>query len=298
MKKTLKLAIMGRPAAHVGALHVCPLVTGIVPHVGGPVLPPGHPTVLVMGLPIACQFDLCVCVGPPDTIAMGSLGVFVNGLPVARVLDPTMHGGRITVVLPSMVMIGDINTAAAAAIWPGGQNFGNCGIQSANQIIEQATGVQNSEQAILDQTVAAGLTNVDPLDASNTGGTSAEERRQILANNGVPSTTIMNPTQQDISNAILDRRGIIINADAGKLWNGDPNIPNPAAYNGGGHAVTITDGDYDSNGNLTHVIINDTGTGTQGRRVPIGQIMDANQARGTNAAINVTDAPIWTQVRP
>jgi uncharacterized Zn-binding protein involved in type VI secretion len=298
MMKTLKLAIMGRPAAHVGALHICPLVTGIVPHVGGPVLPPGHPTVLVMGLPIACQFDMCFCVGPPDSIAMGSLGVFVNGLPVARVLDPTIHGGRISVVLPSMVMIGDINTAAAAAIWPGQQNFGNCGIQSANQLIEQATGVQNSEQAILDQTVAAGLTNVDPLDASNTGGTSAEERRQILANNGVPSTTIMNPTQQDISNAILDRRGIIINADAGKLWNGDPNIPNPAAYNGGGHAVTITDGDYDSNGNLTHVIINDTGTGTQGRRVPIGQIMDANQARGTNAAINVTDTPIWTQIRP
>jgi uncharacterized Zn-binding protein involved in type VI secretion len=288
---------MGRPAAHVGALHICPLFTGIVPHVGGPVLPPGHPTVLVMGLPIACQTDMVFCVGPPDTIAMGSLGVFVNGLPVARVLDPTIHGGRITVVLPSMVMIGDINMAAAAAIWPGGQSFGNCGIQSANQVIEQATGVQNSEQAILDQTVAAGLTKVDPLDASNTGGTSAEQRRQILANNGVPSTTIMNPTQQDISNAILDRRGIIINADAGQLWNGDPNIPNPAAYNGGGHAVTITDGDYDSNGNLTDVYINDTGTGTQGRRVPIGQIMSANQARGTNAAINVTDAPVWTQIR-
>lgn len=289
---------MGRPAAHVGALHICPLVTGIVPHVGGPVLPPGHPTVLVMGLPIACQFDMCFCVGPPDSIAMGSLGVFVNGLPVARVLDPTMHGGQISVVLPSMVMIGDINTAAATAIWPGQQNFGNCGIQSANQVIEQATGTQTPEQVLMNQAIAAGLASPDPANPINSGGTSAAQRQQILANNGVPSSVISNPTQQDISNAILDRRGIIINADAGQLWNGDPNVPNPAAFGGGGHAVVITDGDYDSNGNLTHVIINDTGTGSQGRRVPIGQMMSANQARGGNAAINVTDAPIWTQVRP
>jgi hypothetical protein len=32
------------PAARVTDMHVCPMVTGIVPHVGGPILPPGCPT--------------------------------------------------------------------------------------------------------------------------------------------------------------------------------------------------------------------------------------------------------------
>ncbi|MBV8416711.1 MAG: type VI secretion protein, partial [Verrucomicrobia bacterium] len=38
---------MGQPAARVGDPHVCPMVTGVVPHVGGPILPPGCPTVLI-----------------------------------------------------------------------------------------------------------------------------------------------------------------------------------------------------------------------------------------------------------
>ena len=39
------------PAARAGDMHVCPMVTGVVPHVGGPALPPGEPTVLIGGMP-------------------------------------------------------------------------------------------------------------------------------------------------------------------------------------------------------------------------------------------------------
>lgn len=60
--------IGGAPAARVSDLHTCPMVTGVVPHVGGPVLPPGSPTVLIGGLPAARVGDLATCVGPPDTI--------------------------------------------------------------------------------------------------------------------------------------------------------------------------------------------------------------------------------------
>jgi len=60
--------IGGMPAATITAMHVCPMVTGVVPHVGGPVLPPGVPTVLIGGLPAATVGDMAVCVGPPDVI--------------------------------------------------------------------------------------------------------------------------------------------------------------------------------------------------------------------------------------
>lgn len=76
-------------------MHVCPMVTGVVPHVGGPILPPGCPTVLIGGLPAARASDMCTCVGPPDVIAKGSTTVLIGGLPAARLGDTTAHGGSI-----------------------------------------------------------------------------------------------------------------------------------------------------------------------------------------------------------
>ena len=93
------------PAARVGDLHVCPMVTGIIPHVGGPSLPPGGITVLIGMLPAARVGDMCVCVGPPDVIALGSFTVLIGGMPAARMGDMTAHGGSIVVGFPT-VMIG------------------------------------------------------------------------------------------------------------------------------------------------------------------------------------------------
>jgi uncharacterized Zn-binding protein involved in type VI secretion len=93
------------PAARVSDMHTCPLVTGVVPHVGGPILPPGCPTVLIGFLPAARATDLATCVGPPDTIAKGSATVKIGGLPAARLGDMTAHGGTIVVGFPT-VMIG------------------------------------------------------------------------------------------------------------------------------------------------------------------------------------------------
>jgi uncharacterized Zn-binding protein involved in type VI secretion len=86
---------MGKPAARLSDMHVCPLVTGVVPHVGGPVTGPGTPTVLIGGLPAAVVGDLCTCTGPPDTIALGSTTVLIGGKPAARLGDTTAHGGSI-----------------------------------------------------------------------------------------------------------------------------------------------------------------------------------------------------------
>jgi len=93
------------PAARVTDMHTCPMVTGVVPHVGGPVLPPGCPTVLIGMMPAARVTDLLTCVGPPDVILMGSPTVLIGGLMAARIGDPTVHGGVIVMGQPN-VMIG------------------------------------------------------------------------------------------------------------------------------------------------------------------------------------------------
>lgn len=93
-------------AARVGDMHVCPMVNpGGSPHTGGPVMPPGLPTVLIDGMPAATVGNMCTCAGPPDVILQGSTTVLIGGKPAARMGDPTAHGGQITLGSPT-VMIG------------------------------------------------------------------------------------------------------------------------------------------------------------------------------------------------
>lgn len=83
-------------------MHTCPMFTGPVPHVGGPVTGPGVPTVLIGGLPAAVVGDLLVCVGPPDTIVKGSTTVLISSRPAARQGDLTAHGGVIVAGFPTV----------------------------------------------------------------------------------------------------------------------------------------------------------------------------------------------------
>lgn len=96
------------PAARLTDFHQCPMQTPAlvpIPHVGGPIVGPGAPTVLIGGLPAAKVGDLLVCVGPPDAIVKGSATVKIMGLPAARLGDKTAHGGTILMGAPN-VMIG------------------------------------------------------------------------------------------------------------------------------------------------------------------------------------------------
>ena len=93
------------PAARVGDMHICPMVNpGGSPHTGGPVMPPGLPTVLIEGIPAATVGSMCTCAGPPDVIIQGSTTVLIGGKPAARVGDPTAHGGQITVGSPTVLI--------------------------------------------------------------------------------------------------------------------------------------------------------------------------------------------------
>jgi uncharacterized Zn-binding protein involved in type VI secretion len=94
-------------AATIGSMHMCPLTNpGPVPHVGGPIIGPGVPTVLIGGQPAAVLGDSCVCTGPPDTITKGSATVLIGGKPAARMGDLTAHGGSIIVGIPTVIIGG------------------------------------------------------------------------------------------------------------------------------------------------------------------------------------------------
>lgn len=96
------------PGARITDMHVCPMVTPAlppIPHVGGPVIGPGVPTVMVGKMVAAVVGDACTCVGPPDTIVKGSATVMIGGKPAARVGDTCAHGGTVTLGCAT-VMIG------------------------------------------------------------------------------------------------------------------------------------------------------------------------------------------------
>ena len=140
---------MGKPAARLTDMHVCPMVTpGLppIPHVGGPIIGPGCPTVLIGGMPAAVMGDMCVCVGPPDSIVLGSTGVMIGGKPAARMGDQCAHGGTIVLGCPT-VLIGEVSSASGG---PGG----------AGAAGEAGNAVKSGKSAVKDQLKASVLKNV------------------------------------------------------------------------------------------------------------------------------------------
>jgi len=98
---------MPQPAARLTDMHVCPMQTPAVPpipHVGGPISGPGCPTVLIGNLPAATLGDMAVCVGPPDSIIMGSPTVMIGNKPAARMGDSCAHGGAIVLGCPTVLI--------------------------------------------------------------------------------------------------------------------------------------------------------------------------------------------------
>jgi uncharacterized Zn-binding protein involved in type VI secretion len=68
------------PAATMGDMHVCPMVTPgtpPIPHVGGPITL-GSTGVFIGGKPAARMGDMAVCVGPPSTIILGCMTVLIG----------------------------------------------------------------------------------------------------------------------------------------------------------------------------------------------------------------------------
>lgn len=120
-----------KPAARLTDMHTCPLATPgtpPIPHVGGPIMPPCYPPVLIGMLPAARVSDMCLCVGPPDVIVQGSPTVFIGMMPAARIGDMTAHGGVIVQGWPT-VLIGDSGGGPGGGA-PGGSAPGGIAMPS------------------------------------------------------------------------------------------------------------------------------------------------------------------------
>jgi uncharacterized Zn-binding protein involved in type VI secretion len=71
-------------AARVTDMHSCPVSSGTVPHVGGPILPAGEPTVLIGFMPAAREGDTAECVAIRRRTAASS----------PRVAPPSISGAH------------------------------------------------------------------------------------------------------------------------------------------------------------------------------------------------------------
>ncbi len=137
----------GQPIATVGSMHICPLSSGTVPHVGGPINGPGMPGVTVNGQVVAVMGDMCTCVGPPDMVVQGSPGVTINGTPVATVGCMTAHGGQITAGVPGVTVGPSVPTPNASMALKEIPFPEVTRVQVlANQVKDAVTGSNNTEQ--------------------------------------------------------------------------------------------------------------------------------------------------------
>ncbi|MCU7871635.1 MAG: PAAR domain-containing protein [Candidatus Thiodiazotropha sp. (ex Lucinoma borealis)] len=341
----------GKPAARLGDTIVCSLpqvlpATPPPPHApppGLPIIPPCAPTVWIGGKPAARMGDFSICIAPvptPNPILRGAFPVPVMNMPAARMTDSGTHPG--SVIMPPCcptVLIGLSGTTGnprlgnqacqsmAAGRNPpagstsaggnplapnsAGQSYNNCGVESSRQIINQATGTNPGQEALLNTAIANGNASQPAIGSTgsgggvvtaqnqawHSGGTTSGQQASLLTNNGVPSTR-MAPTATgaqvgQFETALSQGRGVIANGDVAGLpgWGTQT----------GAHAVMVTGYEYDDDGNVTHVIYNDTGIGACNQRATAAQFQNFLTTGANNSVANgfapsgaaVTNNPIW-----
>lgn len=149
---------MSQPAARVGDMHVCPMVTpGIptIPHFGGPILPPGVPTVFIGGLPAATITSQCICIGPLDIVIKGSISVLLSSKPASRMGDSTAHGGAINIGCPT-VFIGGPSVVVPANVGLGIPSEPPATSNDAQEIVILPTDINEQMRALWDQSFPGG----------------------------------------------------------------------------------------------------------------------------------------------
>ena len=146
-------------------MHVCPMQTPAVvpiPHVGGPVVGPGCPTLLIGGMPAAVMGDMCVCVGPPDSVVLGSTGVFFGGKPAARMGDTCAHGGTITLGCPT-VLVGETGAGSPGALGMAGLAAAGAAASSSLNSLKNSVGAGTMKNVLNQEALAQAASNGDGL---------------------------------------------------------------------------------------------------------------------------------------
>jgi uncharacterized Zn-binding protein involved in type VI secretion len=223
-------------AATGGSVHACALPWPLPPHGPGVVID-GSPTVMIENSP-ACRLGdtIIEAIGPPNKITMGCP----------------------TVIIGSTGTIG--NPGRAATFFPGAQSQkDSCALMSTQGIVQQSTGTSFSEPQM--QTIG-----IASLAYTVCNGTTNEA--SIMTAAGVPATLRQNPSLQDIAAAVSQGRAVIVGLDARPVWG----VASPQPI---GHAIRVTGVDYDVNGNIAALHINDTGTGRANQTVPAATFQNA-----------------------
>jgi len=186
-------------------------------------------------------------------------------------------------------IVGPKWTKAVNDVFPGQQSYNNCGLQSSREIIEQAKGkiANKTEQQFMEDAIASCGARQAANHPDESSASSAAARQCVMQQNGVPST-IQPATVANVDDALRNGKGVIMSSNSDVLW-GTQGFP-PGAGGGGGHAVVLTNGIYDSAGKMTGVHVNDTGTGTQ-YTLTNAQLKDCLDSG--SGKLNVTDARIW-----
>ena len=295
--KAAAAAAMGSAitAGAAGAdIHGCLTPWPLPPHGPGLVIQ-GSPTVLVNNFRFARQGDqILEAIGGTNSISGGCLNVLVGAagivgnVPAGGAACAAAAAGRNpppgTVYPPGNPLAGQPIPANTA-----GQSYNNCGCETSRQIINQANSSSVSQETVLNQAMAGGQANQVPGDLFSSGGTGPAGRQQILANQVPPVPShLEDRTMANLEASVAGGRGVIVVVDSQTLWTNGATPPST-----GDHVVVVTGVEYDDNGAVTNVWINDTGAGTCSQQVPIATWNSATGPAIGTWQSNVTDNPIW-----
>jgi uncharacterized Zn-binding protein involved in type VI secretion len=274
--------------------HACPS------HKGGPL--EGNARQLRINSEVAARAgDSALCEGPRDRIVTGSATVRFNGRAASRVGSRTMHGGALLIGSGNVRVGGPAagttvgsphrgekmchalgpgrhpppgtvypagHPRAGQPILPSGtrQSYNNCGVETSRAVVQEATGKEISEDAMLDSHLDDGLArgSKDPKQRFRSGGTNPVERQEILRKHGVESELHPQEDMGGMAQAVADGHGVITSHNGGILWN-------DTAYLGSGHSVLLSGINYNANGEIESVTVVDTGTGNCASVIPIAR---------------------------
>ncbi len=174
---------------------------------------------------------------------------------------------RITDLLPDgreIVAVGDVERCRDFCHLQGDNDLGfkgTCGLCSTTDVLNQFR-VEVTENDVVHYARDHGLCSVDGHDASMKGGTYDWQQAQLLTDYGVPAHNESGDNLYDLADYISEGRGVIIEVNAGVLWN-DPNY---FGWGQANHAIVVTGSALDpATGDVVGYYINDSGAGQAGR---------------------------------
>lgn len=202
---------------------------------------------------------------------------------VPTTLDILPESGQEVLVIGDVVRFREINHRQ-------GDNpygfLGTCGLVSCEDVLRQF-GIEVTESDVVQHAVRAGLCEVSS-NPSECGGTTEWSQAQVLTDAGLPAHAEYGQTLSDLLDWVTTGRGVIIEVNAGELWD------NSNAYDGGraNHAICLTGAAIDpQSGELAGFYINDSGRaydGDAGRYIP-AELMQRMWADAGGSAV-ITDA--------